>query len=314
MDGRVIVGMGNAEDAAVVHFPEGKALVQTLDFLTPVVNDPFFFGQVAAANALSDVYAMGAKPYVAMNIVCFPIGTMEVSILKETLRGGLSKIQESGALLVGGHSVQDKEFKYGLSVSGVVDPCCIAGNAGLCPGDVLLLNKPIGSGILATAVKAEWENAAVYEEEIVRWATHLNQVPGAAIARFGLRAATDVTGFGLAGHLLEMARASDCCIRLDVHAVPLMKGALPLAEMGLLPQGSFSNRMFCRKVVENTVVDVPILQDIMFDAQTSGGIVLAVPEHLVASVKDWMEAQGELVAVVGAVETPRTDGIRLRLC
>ncbi len=151
--------MGNSEDAAVVRFPAGKALVQTVDFFTPIVNDPFRFGQIAAANSLSDVYAMGGEPYAVMNIVCFPSSSMDISVLREVLRGGLLKIQEAGAMLVGGHSVQDKELKYGLSVSGTIDPDRYATNAGLVPGDVLVLTKPIGSGVLATAVKAEGDEA-----------------------------------------------------------------------------------------------------------------------------------------------------------
>ena len=313
-DDRILTGMGNSEDAAVLRFPPGKALVQTLDFFTPIVNDPFRFGQIAAANSLSDIYAMGAEPYAAMNIVCFPIATMDVSVLREILRGGLLKIQEAGAMLVGGHSVQDKEIKYGLSVSGAVDPDHYATNAGLVPGDVLLLTKPIGSGVLATAIKAQWEGCTQHEEEVYRWASRLNRFPGESVAVFGLRGATDVTGFGLGGHLLEMATASQCTIALDVTAVPLMDHALELASVGLLPLGSHANKHFCHQTVHSSSGLDPVLVDLMFDAQTSGGMVLGVPHAMVKDVRDWLRERGELAAVIGTVEATRLDGKRLILC
>ncbi len=313
-DERILTGMGNSEDAAIVRFPAGKALVQTLDFFTPIVNDPFRFGQIAAANSLSDVYAMGGTPYVAMNIVCFPIDTMDVSVLREILRGGLQKVQEAGALLVGGHSVQDKEIKYGLSVSGIVDPENYATNSGLRAGDVLILTKPLGSGVLATAIKGQWEGSEGFEEEVFRWASRLNRVPGEAVAKFGLRAATDITGFGLGGHALEMAAASDCSIRIDVSSVPLMDHALDLARIGLLPLGSHANKHFCHKTVEAAAHLDTVLLDLMYDAQTSGGMVLGVPQAQAADVLAWMRERGEMAARIGIVELPRADGKRLSLC
>lgn len=313
-DARILTGLGNGEDAAVVRFPAGKALVQTLDFFTPIVNDPCRFGQVAAANSLSDVYAMGGEPYSVMNIVCFPSGTMDLSVLREILRGGLMKIQEAGAMLVGGHSVQDKELKYGLSVSGVVDPDRYATNSGLVVGDELFLTKPIGSGVLATAIKATWDGWEEDEDELFAWASRLNRVGGAAIAEFGLRAATDVTGFGLGGHLLEMAMASDRSIRLHIDAVPLMGRALELARMGLLPVGSHANRHFCHRTVDAPAQLDPVLVDLMFDAQTSGGLVLSVPGNMAEDVRVWLEGRGEMAACIGSVEPARTDGKRLMLC
>ena len=306
--------MGNSEDAAVVRFPPGKALVQTLDFFTPIVNDPFRFGQIAAANSLSDVYAMGGEAYAVMNIVCFPSSTMDISVLREMLRGGLTKIREAGAMLVGGHSVQDKELKYGLSVSGIIDPDRYATNAGLRPGDTLILTKPIGSGVLATAVKAAWDGCEGDEEELFRWASRLNRNAGAAIASFGLRAATDVTGFGLGGHLLEMATASDCTVHLHTAAVPIMGRAAELAAVGLLPAGSHANRHYCGGTVMQLPGLDPVKVDLMFDAQTSGGMVLAVPQGLVEEVRAWLAAHGDLAAIVGDVERLRGDGRRLVLC
>ncbi|GAB1411079.1 selenide, water dikinase [Desulfovibrionales bacterium] len=313
-DSRVLTGIGNAEDAAIVQFPPGQALVQTLDFFTPIVNNPFWFGQIAAANSLSDIYAMGARPYVVMNIVCFPVKTMELGVLREVLRGGLLKIHEAGAMLVGGHSVQDEELKYGLSVSGIVDPNHYASNTGLRPGDVLLLTKPIGSGVLATAVKAEWEGADRYEQEVFQWASRLNRVAGEAIAHFGLRGATDITGFGLGGHLLEMACASDCSLRVRASAVPLMHGAYELASMGLVPEGSFANKRFCHHAVHVDSGCDPVRYDLLFDAQTSGGLVLAIPATQVSEVQSWMESRGEQAVFVGEVCPPRADGVRLHIC
>ncbi|AMD91817.1 selenide, water dikinase [Desulfomicrobium orale DSM 12838] len=313
-DPRILTGLGNAEDAAVVCFPPGKALVQTIDFLTPVVNDPFRFGQIAAANALSDVYAMGGEPYAVMNVVCFPAGSMDGCVLREILRGGLLKVRESGAMLVGGHSVQDREIKYGLSVSGLVDPDGFATNSGLRPGDRLVLTKPVGSGVLATAVKAQWRGADGYEEEIFRWAARLNRIPGEAITRFGLRAATDVTGFGLGGHLLEMLRASDCSARLHVADVPVMSGALELATQGLVPQGSHSNRGFCQAETEVSDGMDAMAVDIVFDAQTSGGLLLGVPEEKCPSLLAWLHEQGELAVVVGQAEAMCPGVKRLLLC
>lgn len=298
----------------MVRFPAGKALVQTLDFFTPIVNDPFRFGQIAAANSLSDVYAMGGEPYVAMNIVCFPIGEMDIQILREILRGGLTKIEEAGAVLVGGHSVQDKEIKYGLSVSGLVDPDHYATNAGLRPGDVLILTKPIGSGVLATSIKAQWDGCREHEEEVYRWASRLNRIPGEAVAAFGLKAATDVTGFGLGGHMLEMARASSCTVQIDVAAVPLMDHALDLVRVGLLPLGSHANKHFCHSTVSASPTLDPMLLDLMFDAQTSGGMVLGVPEERATEVGNWLREKGEMAAVIGFVNPLRADGKHLVLC
>lgn len=309
-----MTGLGNGEDAAVVKFPAGMALVQTLDFFTPIVNDPFRFGQIAAANSLSDVYAMGASPYVVMNIVCFPAGSMDISVLREILRGGQDKIEEAGACLVGGHSVQDKELKYGLSVSGVVDPDNYATNAGLKPGDSLVLTKPIGSGVLATSIKAEWDGFQSHEEELYAWASRLNRIPGEAVRVFRLHAATDVTGFGLGGHLLEMAEASNCTIRLDVRSVPLMRFALELAQVGLLPVGSHANKHFCHRTVDVSRDIAPALTDLMFDAQTSGGMVLAIPAARAEDVRQWLLARGEMAALIGSVESTRTNGKRLILC
>lgn len=308
-----MTGLSHAEDAAVVRFPAGQALVQTLDFLTPLVDDPFLFGQIAAANSLSDVYAMGGVPYTAMNIACFPTKDMDAMVLKEILRGGQSKVEEAQAMLVGGHTVQDQELKYGLSVTGVVDPLHFATNTGLQPGDKLILTKPLGSGVLATAIKAQWEGASNFEKEIGRWCAHLNRIPGQAIQEFHLTAATDVTGFGLGGHVLEMARASKCDIRLWSETVPFMHGARELAAQGLIPAGSFANKGFCQHQVQVSEHLDPVVLDLLFDAQTSGGMILAVEDKMVHQVQTWLQDRGELAEIVGEVLPLQAHAPRLLL-
>jgi selenide,water dikinase len=300
-DPRLLAGQAVGEDAAVVRFPDGRALVQTVDFFTPVVNDPYRFGQIAAANALSDVYAMGGEPLAAMNIVCFPARTMPLEILQDILRGGRDKVLEAGAVPAGGHSVEAAEIKYGLAVSGTVDPARVATNAGLRPGDHLVLTKALGTGVLATAVKGRWEGADELERLVWETAGRLNAVGGAVIRELGLLGATDVTGFGLGGHLLEMCRASELDVELDVAAVPLLPQALELAGMGLVPAGSHANRHFCASRVR-IGPDVPaLLTDLVFDAQTSGGLVLAVPPALLDRARAMLLAGGDLAAVVGRV-------------
>jgi selenide,water dikinase len=205
--------------------------------------------------------------------------------------------------------VQDTEIKYGLSVSGVLDPQVLASNTGLRPGDHLLLTKPIGTGVLATAIKANWEGADAMEAELVRWAGRLNRAGGAAIARFGLRAATDVTGFGLVGHVLEMAAASRCQVVLRADAVPLLSGVRDLAAMGLLPEGSHANRKFCACRVRIAPHVDPLVADMLFDAQTSGGLVLAVPEAMRGAVRDFLLSCGDLAAEIGWVEGPAEAGL-----
>lgn len=310
----ILTGLSNSEDAAVVRFPGNKALVQSLDFFTPIVNDPYKFGQIAAANSLSDIYAMGADPFVVMNIVCFPMEKFDITVLREILQGGLQKIKEAEAFLVGGHSVQDPELKYGLSVTGMVDPNRFATNSGLSSGDALILTKPVGSGVLATAVKADWDLAEEMEEEIYVWASRLNKMAGKAIQLFDIQGATDITGFGLGGHLLEMAIASKCSIILDMKSLPLMKYAYDLARIGLIPAGSYANKHFCHSAVMIKEDVDALLVDLVFDAQTSGGLVLGVPESKTAVVQQWLRNQGETAEIIGCVEPSRGDGKRLVLC
>jgi len=313
VEDRVIVGTRHNEDAAVVRLPGGQSIVQTLDFFTPIVNDPYSFGRIAAANALSDVYAMGGEPWCAMNIVCFPVKRLPESILADILRGGSDALREAGAALVGGHSVEDDEIKYGLSVTGLIDPDVIASNAGLRPGDRLLLTKPLGTGILATAVKANWPGCDAHEAELFRWASRLNKGAGRVIRELRLKAATDVTGFGLGGHCLEMAGASGVTVALDTAALPVLPGVLELAGMGLVPEGSHANRAYCHKYVRTEPGVSPVLADVAFDAQTSGGMLLAVSPDQVDAATALLAETGDPAYPVGEVLEALPGGVRLML-
>ncbi len=299
----MLTGAEDKEDAAVVLFPTGKALVQTVDFLTPVVNNPYWFGQIAAANALSDVYAMGGTPLCAMNIVCFPSKTRSVEELRAILEGGREILGQAGALLAGGHSVEDEEIKYGLAVSGTVDPRNFASNAGFCVGDELLLTKPVGTGILSTALKADWEGSAEIEAELYKWGAMLNRGAQQVISRLGLRGATDISGFGLAGHALEVARASKVSLEFWLESIPFLDRAVELAGMGLVPEGSYANRNFCAQAVRAGEGLDPVRQDIFFDAQTSGGMLLAVPGPRLAQARDILLESGCLAAHIGKATT-----------
>jgi len=276
-------------------------MVQSLDFLTPVVNDPYGFGRIAAANSLSDIYAVGGDPYTAMNIVCFPSKEQPLSVLKEILRGGLEAIKEAGAIMCGGHSVEDREIKYGLSVTGSLAPGRYASNSGIRPGDRLLLTKPLGTGVLATAIKAEWPGALDLEGELVSWAGKLNKGACRVIQELELQGATDITGFGLGGHSLEMARAAGLAIELWSDRVPVLASARELAGMGILPEGSYANKHYCSSLVHlgNGVDD--LLVDLIFDAQTSGGLLLAVPQDRLGQARELLESLGETAAEVGRV-------------
>ncbi len=251
------------------------ALIQTVDFFTPIVNDPYHYGAIAAANALSDIYAMGGRPLMALNMVCVPQKTGSPDTLKAILRGGLDKVHEAGALLVGGHSVDDTEMKYGLSVTGVVHPERILTKGGARPGDLLVLTKPLGTGIIATALKGRLASKAA-EGAAIRVMSALNRAAAEALEGLEVHAVTDITGFGLLGHGLEMAKASNAELTLYASKVPVLSWAREYAAMGLVPAGSHANRRFCENhLVIEPRVD-PITKDILSDAQTSGGLFIAI--------------------------------------
>jgi selenide,water dikinase len=313
-DDRVLAGgPGDNEDAVVLSFPAGKALVQTVDFFTPTVNDPYRFGRIAAANALSDVYAMGGEPFSTMNIVCFPMKKLSGEVLREVLRGGRDAVEEAGAIPSGGHSVEDDEIKYGLAVSGLVDPKGFASNRGVRPGDRLVLTKPIGTGVLATAVKGELAGSDAMEDLLFAVCGRLNRAGGAVIAALGLTGATDITGFGLGGHLMELAEASNVAIDLRMDAVPLIEGALDLAAMGMLPAGSICNRThYLKRTTVAPGLD-PVHLDLMFDAQTSGGLVLAVPPDKFDRAVAMLRQAGDLAACVGTARSLRNSDTPLNI-
>ncbi len=278
VDERLLVGLESADDAGVFRLDDERALVQTVDFFPPMVDDPYCFGQIAAANAFSDIYAMGGRPLTAMNLVAFPINCLEPEILRQILAGGLDKIAEAGAVLAGGHSVDDPEIKYGLSVTGEVHPDKIWRNQGALAGDVLLLTKPLGNGILATALKADF----VKEEEIsqsLEWMLRLNALPPESeddLWRQWVRACTDVTGFGFFGHLVEMIADNRVGVLVEMGHVPLLDRAEELCSMGMFPEGGHRNRdHFGSRLLGEDLAD-PLLRDLLFDPQTSGGLLLAV--------------------------------------
>lgn len=270
------MGLDTSDDAAVYQLNEEMALIQTLDFFTPVVDDPYTYGQVAAANALSDVYAMGGKPIVAMNIVCFP-NCLDPSVLKDILLGGADKVKESGALLVGGHSVEDDEPKYGLSVSGMVHPSKVLANNTARPGDILILTKPLGLGILNTAIKAEMTTDAQYRDAVDTMIT-LNKYAMEALEEIEIHACTDITGFGIIGHGKELAEGSGVSVEFFSEQIPVIDGAEDLAKMGIIPGGMYTNRKYMEHAVENHCENEAML-DIMYDPQTSGGLLISIPEE-----------------------------------
>ncbi len=269
------MGFEAASDAAIYRLSDEIAIICTLDFFTPIVDDPYWFGQVAAANSLSDVYAMGGRPVLALNIVCFP-KKEDKAILKEILRGGIEKIKEAEAVLAGGHSVDDPEIKYGLSVVGVVHPEKYVTNAGAKPKDVLFLTKPLGTGILATAVKGGLADKTA-ERRMIEVMAALNKAASEAMMEVGVSSATDITGFGLLGHALEMAQASNVKLVIEASKVPVIKEALSFLKMGLIPAGDYDNIRFCEKHVKvEKEVDKDLLT-LLYDAQTSGGLLISVP-------------------------------------
>ncbi len=268
----MLVGIEGFEDAGVYKITDDIALVQTIDFFTPIVNDPYWFGQIAAANAMSDIYAMGAIPKTALNMVCFSPKKFDIAILKEIIRGGVDKIREAGASLLGGHSVDDEEIKYGLSVTGVVHPDKILKNEGALPGDLLILTKPLGTGILNTGIKGNLLNDAAVDR-LVRVMAELNRKAAEIMLSVRTHAATDVTGFGLAGHLKEMIKEY-IGVELFADKLPYFEETTELAKMGFIPGGLYRNRDFFKTHVESSRED--FYYDIIFDPQTSGGLLFAV--------------------------------------
>lgn len=309
-DENLLVGHNSFADAGVYRLRPDLALVQTLDFFTPVVDDPYTFGQIAAANALSDLYAMGAEPLTAMNIVCFPSRLLGPEVLAAILNGGAHKVLEAGALIIGGHSIEDSEPKYGLAVTGIVHPDRLIRNDAARCGDILILTKPIGSGLVLTAVKAEAAGAAELEAA-VKTMIELNKAAATAMQEVPVHAATDVTGFGLLGHARELAFASGMALELCFGQIPLLQGALRAAATGLIPGSAYANQQYVE--ADLIIPDAKIIgareMAVLCDPQTSGGLLIAVAPENAEKLVAALQKRHSLAAVIGRVTGGKAGNI-----
>ncbi len=308
-DPNLLVGFDKSDDASVYKITDDLAIVQTLDFFPPIADDPYLFGQIAATNALSDVYAMGGEPKLALNIMCIP-KDMPRDAVHALLRGGYEKVFEAGALITGGHSIFDDEPKYGLSVTGFVHPDRILTNSGAKEGDVLLLTKPLGIGVLTTAQRAELlsdEGKAL----AYRLMTTLNKSARDCMVKYRVHACTDVTGFGLLGHLYEMTQGSDLTAVLDTSAIHIIQEALPFAEMGILPEGMYRNRSFAEQAVD--AGDTPLaVQDVLYDPQTAGGLMISVHPEDADALYEELKTAVPCAQRIGVMEGAGEKRILLR--
>ncbi len=300
-DPNLLVGLRSLDDAGVYQITDDLAIIQTVDFFTPIVDDPYTFGQVAVANALSDVYAMGGKPLTAMNIVCFPIKSMDISVLQDILKGGADKMLDAGVLLVGGHSVDDDELKYGLSVTGTVHPKRLVTKSGAKAGDKLILTKPLGTGIISTAVKAEMVDEETVARHIKCMAT-LNNKASELMQEVGVHAGTDITGFGFLGHTTELAQKSRVSINISSTSISFLPRTEEFAQQGLYPCGLRQNRDVYSTAI-TIASEVPLhVQGILFDPQTSGGLLICLASGKAELLIDSLRQAGvEDAAIVGEV-------------
>lgn len=294
----LLVGIDTSDDAAVYKLNKDLALIQTLDFFTPIVDDPYNYGRIAAANSLSDVYAMGGDPLIALNIVCFP-ACLDPSILSEILKGGAEKVREANCLLVGGHTVQDDEPKFGLSVTGLVNPEKIWKNSNCKENDLLIITKPIGTGILNTAFKGGIIDDSL-EKNIVKYMSLLNKYAKDIAVNYDINSCTDITGFGLAGHLLEMAEGSKKTIRLHFDQIPIIDGTIEMLNMGLLPKGAYDNKNFIGNKIK--ILNRSKNIDVIFDPQTSGGLLFSLPESQATIFLQELKDNDIESAIIGEVE------------
>lgn len=306
---QVLVGLEGADDAGVYLVSDDLALIQTVDFFTPIVDDPYAFGQIAATNALSDIYAMGGEPKTALNLVAFPAGQMQMDVLQSVLQGGLDIMKRAEVALIGGHSVKDQELKYGLAVTGFVHPDHIVKNTGLNPGDQLILTKPIGTGIVNTAIK---RNAAPPKviDDVTRLMTALNREAAKVMIQFPVSACTDVTGYGLLGHLAEMIADAGVGVRVQASAIPLIPQTLDYVKSGFIPGGTSKNRSFRESMLRVVETVDPVMLDIMFDPQTSGGLLIGVPSDSSAELlSDLKETGIKGAAIIGEVLSDQVGSI-----
>lgn len=308
-DPRLIVGYDKSDDASVYVITDEVALVQTTDFFPPIVDDPYLFGQIAAANALSDVYAMGGEPRTALNIMCLP-ESMDKHTVHEILRGGYAKAYEAGAIITGGHTIHGAEPIYGLAVAGFVHPDKVLTNSGARPGNVLLLTKPLGVGVITTAAKADLVEAPVLER-IYRQMATLNKAARDVLVNYPVHSCTDVTGFALLGHSFEMAQGSGCTLHIRAHAVPFHPEALELARMGFIPAGAYRNREYAQAGVQVNGKVEQALEDLFYDPQTSGGLLAAVPEGCAEECLNRLLAAGVEAACIGYVTEQQAAAVCL---
>ena len=307
----VIVGTETSDDAGVYRLRPDLAIVNTVDFFTPIVDDPYIFGQVAAANALSDIYAMGAEPKTALNIVAFPKGKMDIQILGEIMKGGAERIQEAGAVVIGGHSIIDEEIKYGMAITGVIHPDRVIRNVGVQEGDALVLTKPLGTGIIATALKkgkAPKESIQAAISSMIA----LNDTASKIMRNYRVHACSDITGYGLLGHALEMASGSSVTLILESAKLPLLHRAPRLAEKGYLTGGCKRNREYLKDKIS---VDKSIregLVEVAFDPQTSGGLLIALPQRYAGKLVEELQASGVKAATtIGYATSLQKAWVRL---
>ena len=307
----LIVGIETSDDAGVFRLRDDLAIVHTVDFFTPIVDDPYTFGQIAAANALSDVYAMGGEPTTALNIVGFPRGRLDLEILADIIRGGSERVRAAGAVVIGGHSIIDEELKYGMAVTGVIHPDRVIRNVGVQPDDALVLTKPLGTGIITTGLKRRKASPASVRAAIASM-VRLNDTASAVMRAFPVHACSDVTGFGLLGHAFEMASGSGVTIVLESRALPLLPGARRLARQGCLTGGCRRNREYLQN---KTFVDPKIpgdLLEVALDPQTSGGLLIAVAADHADALVDELRAKGvEAATRVGYATAAKETGVRL---
>jgi selenide,water dikinase len=307
---QLLVGYDKADDAAVFKLSDDMALVLTVDFITPIADDPYTFGQIAAANSLSDVFAMGGTPLAALSIVGFPARKLGPEVLTEMLRGGSDKTREAGAFIVGGHTVEDHEVKFGLSVAGLVHPDRIVSNAGCRPGDELFLTKPLGVGIVTTAIMQGKATAAA-ERAALESMVQLNAAAARAMLAAGATAATDITGFGFLGHACEVADASGVTLEVEGAALPVLPQALELAVAGVLTGADGRNRRFLEDRVELAAGLTPGLAEVLFDAQTSGGLLIAVPAARADELGALLQREGVLAARLGRARERSGRAVRV---
>jgi selenide,water dikinase len=302
----VIVGTETSDDAGVFRLRPDLAIVNTVDFFTPIVDDPYVFGQIAAANALSDVYAMGGDPVTALNIVGFPKGRLDIEILGEVIKGGVERARAAGAVVIGGHTIIDPELKYGMAVTGVVHPDRVIRNVGVAVGDALVLTKPLGTGIVTTALKQR-KVAQTSLRAAVRSMIRLNDIASRIARTLPVHACSDVTGFGLLGHATEMAMGSGVTITLDSTSLPLFPGVLRLAEQGFLTGGCKRNRAYLENKVTVERAVSPALTEVAFDPQTSGGLLIAVPARAARTLVQKLRKQGVTDAAIVGRAVPRQE-------